>query len=384
MSEKIIQTEVDRLVSLVKSEERISVKDAAKRLSMPASTVKEWASFLEEEGIINIEYKFTIPFLVSRKLSDSEQEEIRGTVEDEKEILQRKSESTMNYLSMLDSEIDSLKDLFSDLETHFSKRMSVVKKEFAELKSAELEKEKLNKQLVTSKQQFMKTLTDVNKQMNQERVNNKAMYNLLFNEAKLGNQILGIQQEELKLITSTDRLLEKKLKHVRKCIDKEKAAKLQDKDKLTRETKMRLVEVENSYSSLQERLDKERETIEKLIKQNKEQEKQINALKKQVLSKLKTDDAKVDKAMGDVKDVAKKLKQFLDKKNKVMQIVNRIDYDEKMLKEKLKDIMKRGSSLAGESVISELEELERKVADISKKRGSFEFQIKKIFKLLKS
>ncbi|MBU1204207.1 MAG: hypothetical protein KKG60_04030 [Nanoarchaeota archaeon] len=58
-----ISTAVDSLVRLVKKKGIIQINDAAKELSIPASIVNEWAVFLEEEGIIEIEYRFTTPYL---------------------------------------------------------------------------------------------------------------------------------------------------------------------------------------------------------------------------------------------------------------------------------------------------------------------------------
>ncbi len=58
-----VRTDVDLLIELVKNKKEISFDDAAKELKQPFSTVESWASFLEEEGIISIKYKFTTPYL---------------------------------------------------------------------------------------------------------------------------------------------------------------------------------------------------------------------------------------------------------------------------------------------------------------------------------
>jgi len=64
-----ITTAVDSLVKLVKEKKKISVEEASKLLKIPENIINEWASFLEEEKIIQIEYKFTTPFLIDKKQS---------------------------------------------------------------------------------------------------------------------------------------------------------------------------------------------------------------------------------------------------------------------------------------------------------------------------
>ncbi|MBN1157479.1 hypothetical protein JXA85_07695 [Candidatus Woesearchaeota archaeon] len=60
----VVTTEVDSLIDLVKKKKRISFEDAAAALRLPQKTIESWAAFLEEEGELAIDYKFTTPFLV--------------------------------------------------------------------------------------------------------------------------------------------------------------------------------------------------------------------------------------------------------------------------------------------------------------------------------
>lgn len=58
-----VQTGVDKLMQLVKDEERISLSDAAKKLQTPETTIQAWVDFLVEEHLLGIEYKFTTPYI---------------------------------------------------------------------------------------------------------------------------------------------------------------------------------------------------------------------------------------------------------------------------------------------------------------------------------
>ncbi|MBI2574518.1 hypothetical protein HYV82_01395 [Candidatus Woesearchaeota archaeon] len=66
-----ITTSADLLMSLLRDVKEISVDEAAKTLGVPAATVENWATFLEEERALSIKYKFTTPYLVYGQVSAS-------------------------------------------------------------------------------------------------------------------------------------------------------------------------------------------------------------------------------------------------------------------------------------------------------------------------
>ncbi|MDO8481156.1 MAG: hypothetical protein Q7S65_05085 [Nanoarchaeota archaeon] len=63
----IIQTEADRLISLVDTKGKISAGEAAKILGISSRQVEEWADFLESHGIINLKLNFFNLKLISKK-----------------------------------------------------------------------------------------------------------------------------------------------------------------------------------------------------------------------------------------------------------------------------------------------------------------------------
>ncbi len=65
--EGIVTTDVDALIRVVQQKKEVSVPDVARELNVPEATIEAWATFLEEEGIISIKYKFTKPFLVFKE-----------------------------------------------------------------------------------------------------------------------------------------------------------------------------------------------------------------------------------------------------------------------------------------------------------------------------
>ena len=68
-----ITTAVDSLVKLVNNKGRISLDSASRELGLPENILNEWATFLDQEGIIHIEYKFTTPFLMSKSSGEKKE-----------------------------------------------------------------------------------------------------------------------------------------------------------------------------------------------------------------------------------------------------------------------------------------------------------------------
>lgn len=77
-----ITTAVDSLVSLINEKKRISMEEAAHSLGLPESIINEWASFLEEEHILGIEYQLTTPILVAVDTRE-EEESKKSDISDE-------------------------------------------------------------------------------------------------------------------------------------------------------------------------------------------------------------------------------------------------------------------------------------------------------------
>jgi len=79
----LIETGVDDLLKLLKSIDKISIQESAKKLKVDMSILQTWVDFLVEEDIIGIEYKFITPYIYLIKKSD---EKIKNAKRDPLEI----------------------------------------------------------------------------------------------------------------------------------------------------------------------------------------------------------------------------------------------------------------------------------------------------------
>ena len=117
-----------------------------------------------------------------------------------------------------------------------------------------------------------------------------------------------IQKDEIDLIKETDEIIDRKLKGLREEIDKKKSKEFQEKGKISKDAEANLKALEKKYQQLKEYLLNEKSMMEELINENKEQEKQIQSLKNDVLSKIKLNTADVDNQIKEVREVPEKIK----------------------------------------------------------------------------
>ncbi len=62
-AKEVMTTEVDELIKLIQARKEISIADAAKTLNTSEAAVEQFAELLQEEGILELKYKFTTPYL---------------------------------------------------------------------------------------------------------------------------------------------------------------------------------------------------------------------------------------------------------------------------------------------------------------------------------
>ena len=92
----VIETGVDKLVKIVKERGQVALADVAKELGVNSNVIQEWVDFLEEEGVISVEYRLTKPYLVDRKLTKKEVESKAKEFASKKEVFVRKAEVSLS------------------------------------------------------------------------------------------------------------------------------------------------------------------------------------------------------------------------------------------------------------------------------------------------
>ncbi len=113
LDDLLISTGVDQLIKLLRERGKIEMGQAARELSLPLRTVEDWAHVLEEEGLINVEYKLTKVYLAWKAQSPE-------YLAKKSEKLQAKAGQTKQELEMLLSKVEKGEQDLSEMQAEIA------------------------------------------------------------------------------------------------------------------------------------------------------------------------------------------------------------------------------------------------------------------------
>jgi len=276
----IIETGVDKLVNLVNTKGKVAASDAAKELGVGMSVVMEWADFLEEEGIIHIEYKFTKPYLVARKIAKKDIQEKAKGFSGKKEVFIRKAEVSLSFLNKESNKLKTLKEEFGKIKKNFDFDIGPIKSELEELQKYEQLKINLDKQIENQKTTAMIKLQEITKQILRE----KKKYQFILTEIKKEEEVLERDKVEAYSIEESEKLIKDRLNSLKKIIEKveNRVTTEEESVKISENSIRKLIAI---TENLKVRVEKEKGLIEPLVEQSASQAEKIKELQTKITKK---------------------------------------------------------------------------------------------------
>lgn len=368
-----IETGVDKLVKLIKERSKISMDDAAKELGVSLTVVEEWADFIEEEGIIRIEYKFTKPFLVDKKLTRTEVSQKGKEFKGKKEVFVRKAEGTLNFLEKEAERLKSVKGEFDKLKKEFGFEIGSMKSEIKELERYQQLKASMDQETQKRKAESDEKI----KLMDQNILKEQKKYLSILDEVKKEAEKLKKEKQAALSIEEKEKVLKERLSSLKEMSEKiEKKAG--EEDLTVKNSEEHVERLKNLADSMNRELENEKNEVEKLVNKSQEYGRRVKETQDNILKKMAEKEKKFDVA----KKVSKKFERFFDKKMKVIELIDEINKSRDILEKDLIGLVKKAKSfqLSSESVDigKEMLELENKFKEVDKKKGLFEKEFKKL------
>lgn len=375
----IIETGVDRLVNLVKRRGKIALQDAAKELGVSLDVIEEWADFLEEEGMISIEYKLTKPYLVERELTEKELEKKVKEFHGKKDVFVRKAEISMGFLNKEATRLKSVKKEFDSLKKELGIEVEGVKDELKELEKYEQMKKDLDVKLLEQRKNSKEKIDDMDQQIARE----KKKYQSIIQEISKEEEELGKDIKDAKTIEGSEEKLKKKLTDLRKFIEKLEEKLTVDDVKL-RNSEKHIEKLKELADEIKNNVETEKKQLNDLIKENVEQENKMVQLQSEVLSKIKQEEKKMSKTS----DLSKKFKMFFKEKMRIFELINKVNKDRDDMEKSLSELIKKARTMSispkkGKDISKQIKELEKKFVEVDKRKGLFESELKKLNSIIK-
>ncbi len=372
-------TGVDRLMALLDKKSSISVVDAAKELAVPRVVIDEWVDFLEENGIIDVEYKFTTPYITKKELTKTELEKKAKEFSGKREGFVRKVETAYKSIDLGTEAIQQVKDEFELLSKEIAKDSDKIKDEVAAMERYEQLRKNLDKDIFEAQSNFKKEMELVGKEILGKKIDFQQL------AKHVQDKELEIDQEieKVKLIPKNENILRERLKKIR-----EEAKNLE----LGLATSQKVAEHEQSLLRLKELAKKIEEGIKfrqnalvPLLEHRKKQEQKIIESQKNLIDKLMA--AKKESGLSISKTIRPRLLEFFDRKKTMDDSLKKISSDIASLKSELKALYNEAQAiqLTSKSLKNKdyIAELEKKFSKIEEKKKLFESELSKLSAFLK-
>ena len=369
----IIETGVDKLVNLVKQRGKISLKDAAGELGVTTTVVQEWVDFLEDEGIIGVEYSLTTPYLVEKKLSKKEVEAKAKEFTGKKDIFVRRAEGSLSFIEKQGEELKKIKSEFDRLKQEVGLELGTVRDDLKELEKYQQLKQELTRQVEEQKGDAKLKIEELTRQVLREQ----RRYQLLISEVEKERVELSKERAEAKSIEESEKLLNKKLLELKGMVSviEKKAA---DEDASIKNSEVHIEKLNMLISQIKQHVEEEKSAIEPLVEKSKEQEQKILKLQDKIVKKI----TQKQKNVAGVKEIADKVKNFFDKKMAVVNLVEKINKDRDELEKTLVELIKKAKSFQlsakSKDVGKDMVDLEKKFEEVDRKRTKFESELKEL------
>ncbi|MBI2657306.1 hypothetical protein HYX08_01275 [Candidatus Woesearchaeota archaeon] len=367
----VIETGVDKLVSLVKQRGRIALQDAAKELGVSATVIQEWVDFLEEEGIISVEYKLTKPFLVERKLTKKEVEAKSKEFTSKKDVFVRKAEVSLSFLEKQAEELKKVKTEFDRMKSELGMELDTVRDDLKELERYQQLKEELQRQVEEQKLEAKSKIDELTRQVLREQ----KKYQELIEDIKKQRDELSKEKSDARSIEESESVLNQKLAELKTMINLIEK-KVADEDTAIKNSELHIEKLSLLIEDIKQRVEEEKSVIDPLIEKSKEQEKKVLELQEKIVQKI----AQKQKKVSNVKDITRKVEDFFRKKLAVVNLVDKVNKDRDDLEKSLIELIKKAKSFqlsaSKGDVGRQMVELEKKFSEVDNKKAQFESELK--------
>mgnify|MGYP001615514950 CR=1 FL=1 len=367
----VIETGVDKLVAIVKERGRIALVDAAKELGVSTTVIQEWVDFLEEEGIISVEYKMTKPFLVERKLTKKEVETKAKEFSSKKDVFVRKAEVSLSFLEKQSEELKKVKGEFDRLKQELGMELDSVREDLSELERYQQLKEELQKQVEEQKNDAKLKIEELTRQILREQ----KRYQELITDIKKEREELIREKSESQSIEESEKILNQKLMEFKRIINLMEK-KILDENTSLKNSELHIEKLGLIIDDIKQRVEEEKSVIEPLLERSQEQERKVLELQDRIVKKI----AQKQKSVANAKDITKKVQDFFNKKLAVINLVDKVNKDRDDLEKSLMELIKKAKSfqLSAKNVDvgKQMVDLEKKFSEVDKKKSQFEEELK--------
>ncbi|MBW2990920.1 hypothetical protein KY348_04395 [Candidatus Woesearchaeota archaeon] len=371
VAQKSIETGVDKLVNLINRRKKITTTEAANELGVSVPVIQEWADFLEDEGLITIDFKLSRTYLCERKLSKKEVEKKARVYSSKKDAFTRKVDTALKSLQRESEGFKKIKEEFAKLRDTIGSDLEQVKEELQELKHYEDLKKNIDKDIIQQKLDYQEMLKSVRQQIAEQ----KKKYEKYIEE-------IGVEKGQIEEAMVELGFLEKRESNLKKRLDALKEIIKSLENKIVQQKGIVKGSVDKAKTNLKQAqtLQKDiafrmRSELEPIIKVTEDKEKKVLALQDSLLKKVMARKRKIDKYKLESMQAAEKFKTFFERKAKIQEFINALEKSRADMEKELHALIMKAKSfnlsIKSSDVQNYVKELQKSFKQIENKKNDF-------------
>lgn len=379
---KEIETGVDKLVSLVQKHEKITLDDAAKELGVGTVVIQEWADFLEEQGVISVEYSLSKVWLKVKTLTKKEVATKVKEYDTKKESFIRKVESSLSSLDKEFQGFDSLKVQFDKVKNSMGIDLDKVQEELEELNKYNNLKKKIDDDIAYQKAEYKKIIEGSHEQIDFE----KQRFNEILKGIEIEKSKLDIERKEFITLEENEQNLKKRIEALYGILESLKN-KINQQEEIIHQSEDRIGQFQNIANKIMQELEMRKSgRIAPLLELSQEQQKKINYIQDQIVKKVEETRLKLEKNQAAAREAAMRFKSFFEKKSEIDGLIKQIEEDRTLLKIELDGLKKKAITFnlvsKNADVKGYVEDLEKKFTQLDKKKYVVRKELEKLSTLV--
>jgi chromosome segregation ATPase len=380
-SEFKLTTGIDRLVQLIKERKSISVNQAVKELGVSVALIEEWANFLEEEGIIDFDYRLSGTLLVEREITEKDIIKKEKTLEKKKKILSKDIKSNISVIEKHSDGIDNLKD-------EFDKYMKIIKQDFEHIREditllhkLEESHDTLNQEIHDQDFYFKLRIKQIDEKLSKE----SKKYNTILSDITKKEKEIKLKEKKLIELDKHHQEIWEKLNHVEESARRlSKSITKKDQEIVSEITNITLLKKQIDF--LHNEVIEQKHMMDELIKNRSVKEKEIVSVMENIKNKISFQKKDVTKSKQDFRKIENKLSDFMIKKQKLKVELANADMNTKTLQKEMNDVIqdaRRLDMLTNSANISKFsKEISKQFKELDQKRNKAKKDYKKLTDLL--
>ncbi|RME31239.1 hypothetical protein D6789_03345, partial [Candidatus Woesearchaeota archaeon] len=359
-------------------QKKLTLQEASKILGVSTTVVQEWAEFLEEEGLIGIEYSLSKTYLVHKALSKGDVKAKAKEYERKKEVFVRKVDTALQQLEKETAGFEEIKQAYNSLKADIGDEIDQVKQELDELRHYEKLKQSIDQDIIQQKIDYQKLVDDVHRKLHME----EKRYEKVLSDVKSEGDRIEKEREELRTLEEKEDSLKKRLAALQEVVagvDKE----VTTMNKLLEHDEDRLARLHQITDEIEKNLRRKKEKeIDPLIKASKEHGEKILAVQDSIIKKVEARKDKITTYEKEGTKVIEKFDKFFKKRVQTEKILNDLEKQKAEMAHELEALKNKALAFDllghGDEVKKHLHELTKAYEAFEKKKNAFKLGVEKL------